>query len=212
MKTRIAITDDHPMIIQGISNMLSNYDHITVTGTYMDGTELLAGLERETPDVLLLDIQLPGQTGDELVPVLARQYPDMKIIILTNFNSVVYANNLLRLGVAGYLLKTSREHTIMEAIGAVHEDTPFIDPALREKIGHLKQRDKSALFSRVTLTAREKEILKLIINGYTNQEIVSTLFLSINTVKNYRKSIFLKLDVRNMAELTKKVLTMGLAE
>ncbi len=212
MKTRIAITDDHPMIIQGISNMLSNYDHIIVTGTYMDGEELLAGLQKETPDVLLLDIQLPGKTGDELVPMLAKRYPDMRIIILTNFNSIVYANNLLRLGVAGYLLKTAREHTIIEAIGSVHQETPFIDPTLREKIGHLKQRTKSAIFSRVTLTVREKEILKLVINGYTNREIVSTLFLSINTVKNYRKSIFLKMDVKNMAELTKKAMSLGLTD
>ncbi len=212
MNIRIAITDDHPMIIQGISNMLSNYDHITVTGTYMDGKELFEGLSNETPDILLLDIQLPGETGDELVPMLAKRYPEMRIIILTNFNSIVYANNLLRLGVAGYLLKTAREHTIIEAIESAYNETPFIDPTLREKISHLKQRTKSALFSRITLTAREKEILKLVINGYSNREIVSTLFLSINTVKNYRKSIFLKMDVKNMAELTKKAMSMGLTD
>jgi DNA-binding NarL/FixJ family response regulator len=200
------------MIIQGLSNMLSNYNYITVTGTYMDGNELLGGLEKEVPDILLLDIQLPGHTGDELVPMLGKRYPEMKIIILTNFNSVVYATNLLRLGVSGYLLKTAREHTIIEAIESVHKGVDFVDPALREKIAQQNQRAKSAVLSRVTLTTREKEILNLIIKGYTNQEIVSTLFLSINTVKNYRKSIFLKLDVKNMAELTNKVLTMGLTD
>lgn len=212
MKIRIAITDDHPMIIRGISNMLSNYDHIFVTGTYMDGKELLEGIAKETPDILLLDIQLPGQTGDELVPILSKQYPDMRIIILTNFNSITYTNNFLRLGVAGYLLKTAREHIIIEAIESVYKEAQYIDPTLREKLGQLKQRTKSALFSKVTLTAREKEILKLIVNGYTNREIVSTLFLSIHTVKNYRKSIFLKMDVKNMAELTKKTLNMGLID
>ncbi len=212
MKIRVAITDDHPMIIEGISNMLSNYKHISLTGTYMDGEELLEGIAKETPDILLLDIQLPKKTGDELVPILKKAYPKMRIIILTNFTSIVYANNLLRLGVNGYLLKTARAQTIIEAIDLVYNDQSFIDPALREKLSRLNQRNRAAVFSKVTLTAREKEILKLIVEGRTNREIVSTLFLSINTVKNYRKSLFLKMDVNNMAELTKKAISMGLTE
>lgn len=200
------------MIIGGIKNMLSNYDHITLTGAYADGTELMKGLEKEVPDILLLDIQLPGQTGDELVPALLKKYPEIRIIILTNFSSIVYANNMIRLGVVGYLLKTTRERTVIEAIETVYSGAQYIESSIREKLGDLTRKTQSALFSKVMLTLREKEILALVVNGHTNQEIVSTLFLSINTVKAYRKRIFLKLDVKNMAELTKKVMTMGLLE
>jgi DNA-binding NarL/FixJ family response regulator len=212
MNIRITITDDHPMIIGGIRDMLSNYTHITLTGTYTSGEALLTGLETDIPDILLLDIQLPGQNGDELVPILKKNYPDLGIIILTNFNSIVYTHNMIRLGVKGYLLKTADEATIMEAIHTVHKGDSFIEPSLQEKLGSVIQKTRNPLISKMRLTLREKEILRMIVKGHTNQEIVSTLFLSINTVKTYRKRIFLKLDVKNMAELTSKALSMGLME
>ncbi len=212
MNIRVAITDDHPMIIGGIRDMLSNYNYITLTGAYTSGEALLAGLQQEVPDILLLDIQLPGQNGDELVPVLKKNYPDIGIIILTNFNSIVYTQNMVRLGVKGYLLKTADEDTIIEAIHTVHQGGTFIEPSLQEKLGSVMQKSRNSLVSKMRLTLREKEILRMVVKGHTNQEIVSTLFLSINTVKTYRKRIFLKLDVKNMAELTSKAIGMGLIE
>jgi len=212
MNIRIAITDDHPMIIGGIRDMLSNYTHITLAGTYTSGEALLEGLPANVPDILLLDIQLPGQNGDELVPVLKKLYPGLRIIILTNFNSIIYTQNMVRLGVKGYLLKTADETTLMEAIHSVYDDETFIEPSLRKKLAPGIQKPRNTLISKMRLTLREKEILRMIIRGHTNQEIVSALFLSINTVKTYRKRIFLKLDVKNMAELTHKVLSLGLVE
>ncbi len=211
MSIRIAITDDHPMIIGGIRDMLSNYTHITLIGTYTSGEALLTGLKTDIPDILLLDIQLPGLNGDELVPILKKNYPDLSIIILTNFNSIVYTQNMVRLGVKGYLLKTADEATIINAIDTVYNGDTFIEPSLQEKLGAVLQ-PRNSLITKMRLTLREKEILRMIIKGHTNQEIVSTLFLSINTVKTYRKRIFLKLDVKNMAELTNKALGMGLVE
>lgn len=213
MSIKIAITDDHPMIVDGIQNLFSNYNHITLTGTYSDGIELMKGLESNVPDILLLDIQLPGQTGDELVPILLKKYPHLRILVLTTFNNIVYANNMLRQGVAGYLLKTARQHTMMEAIETVFNGNIFIEPSLKEKLeGEISQKTRSAVYSKIMLTLREKEILKLIIKGHTNQEIISSLFLSINTVKNYRKRIYRKLDAKNMAELTKKAIDLNLTE
>lgn len=212
MSIKIAITDDHPMIIGGVRNMLANYPHIQLIGTYTDGAELLEGLTKEVPDVLLLDIQLPEKTGDELTPILQKMYPDMHILMLTNFNSPIYANNMLRLGISGYLLKTAREYTMIEAIETVMKGEIFIDPALREKLDALDRKARNAVFNKVTLTPREKDILKLILQGKTSQEIVSELFLSIYTVKNYRNRILLKLDVKNMAELAGKALAMGLMD
>jgi len=205
---KVAIVDDHPMVLTGLQQMLQGYAHIVVTGSYSDGPELLAGIAREQPDVLLLDIQLPGQTGDELAALLRKQYPDLRVLALTNFNSMVYVNNMRRLGVLGYLLKTTRQDTLIAAIEAVYKGTTFIEPSLREKDTPKTER---AVYSRLSLTLREKQILQLLVNGYSNQEIAEELFISFNTVRNYRARIFSKLDATTLPELIKQALTLGLA-
>lgn len=209
MSIRIVMIDDHPMILKGLKNTLSDYKHINIIGCYANGKELLNGLEENTPDVLLLDIQLPGKTGDELLPLIVKRFPQVRVLALTNFDSTLYINNMVRLGVHGYLLKTADEDILIKAIETVYEGKEFIDPSLREKMQDIKKKE---LYSKVNLTLREKEILKLIINGSTSQEIVNKLFLSINTVNNYRTRIFQKLDAKNMAELIKKALMLGLEE
>jgi DNA-binding NarL/FixJ family response regulator len=210
MNIKIAIADDHPMIISGLQNILSNYSQITLTGTYSDGNELMLGLTQTEPDVLLLDIQLPGKTGDELAPIILKKYPTLRILALTNFDSVLYANNMIRNGVLGYLLKTAKQDMLIKAIETVYNGERFVEPVIEKQLGDFSIKMRSDLFAKVALTLREKEILQLVVNGFTNQQIVEKLFLSINTVKNYRNRIFIKLDVKNMAELTQKALKLGL--
>src|SRR4051794_4056706 len=92
---KIAIVDDHPLVLNGIKNILPIYPHIKLVGSYADGESLLTGLSKEAPDVLLLDIQLPDQTGDELLPIILKQHPNIKILTVTNFDSPLYANTML---------------------------------------------------------------------------------------------------------------------
>jgi len=198
------------MVINGIRNMLSNYPDMEPVGTYVNAEQLLSALQVITPDVLLLDIQLPDKSGDQIVPLITRQYPEIRILIITNFNSSHYLSNMMRLGVHGYLLKTTEEDTLVQAIHAIYNDEIFIDPALREK--SVQQPHRVSISNRVVLTLREREVLQLVARGKSNQEIVQELFLSINTVKNYLARIFVKLDVKNRSELTRKALEMGLAE
>src|SRR5690606_14935525 len=119
MQIKIAIADDHPMVIKGLQQMLVNYPKIIMIATYHDGAALLEGLEQQLPEVLLLDIQRHGQTGDELVPVILKKYPYLSILILTNFDSTLYAGSVLRHGALGYLLKTTDEDTLIDAIESV---------------------------------------------------------------------------------------------
>jgi DNA-binding NarL/FixJ family response regulator len=212
MNIKIAVADDHPMIIKGLQNMLSSYQHISLISTYATGELLLAGLQHEQPDVLLLDIQLPGKTGDELAPIILKKYPDMKILTLTNFDSMLYVNTMMRHGVHGYLLKNTDEEVLIKAIETVYNGGEFLEPAMKEKMQHLTLKMQKENYSKIALTLREKQILQLIVNGKTSHEIVEKLFLSINTVNNYRARIFIKLDVNNMAELIKKALTLGLVD
>lgn len=210
---RIAIADDHPMIIGGLENILSRYPHIILTGTYNNGNSLLDGLKQDgEPDVLLLDIQLPDITGDELTPLILKKHPGVRILILTNFDSALYVNNMLRRGVHGYLLKTSEKEVLIQAIETVFQGGSYIEARLLEKIQQLEEREQKAVSSKSTLTNREKEILQYIVNGETCPEIAEKLFLSVNTVENYRVRILVKLEVKNTAALVKKALTLGLAE
>jgi len=209
----IAVADDHPVVIKGIQNMLANYTHICLTGTYTNHEELLQGLSRELPDILLLDIQFPGKTGDELTPVILKKYPSLKIIALTNFNSILYVNNMLRNGAQGYLLKTTEEDILIKAIETVYErEEIYLEPSLKEELREFEYNKRRVASLKTSLTPREKEILQLITDGYTGQEIAQQLFISFSTVEHYRNNILLKMDAKNTAALIKKAMTLGLVK
>ncbi len=212
MQIRVAIADDHPMIIKGLQNMLAGYPHIILTDTYADGGELMEHLAVDLPDILLLDIQMPGKTGDQLAPVIMKQYPLLRIITLTNFDSALYVSNMMRHGVKGYILKSTDEKVLIQAIETVYNGGEYIEPKMQAKLSELAATRKRTSSLKSTLTPREQEVLKLIVNGDTSPEIAEKLFLSTYTVENYRISILIKLDVKNTATLVKKALQLGLVE
>lgn len=211
MSIRIAIADDHPMIIGGLQKILAQLPHMLLTGAYANGKELLEGLQTTVPDVLLLDIQLPDKTGDELTPVVLKKYPGIKIIALTNFDSSLYIHNMFKCGVHGYLLKTSDEQELIRAIETVYHGGTYLEAELKVKMQQLEEKERKAVSLKSSLTNREKEILQHIVDGYTCTQTAEKLFLSVATVENYRVRILLKLDVNNAAALTKKALLLGLA-
>lgn len=208
----VSIVDDHPMIINGLKNMLQGYGHILLTAAYNNGEELMKGLSRLQPDVLLLDIQLPGRSGDELVPLILKTYPDIRILALTNFNSSLYVSTMLRQGASGYLLKTTQQDTLINAIETVFRGEQFIEPSLKDKWNAQMPVDDKRIYSKLSLTIREKEILCLLVAGYDNQKIADRLFIGYNTVRNYRARIFDKLEVNSIGELVNKALMLGLTE
>jgi len=162
--------------------------------------------------VLLLDIQLPGKTGDELAPIILRKYPGIRILTLTNFDSTLHVSNMLRQGVHGYLLKNAEEDVLIRAIETVYRGESFLEESMKDRLHRLDIRITRTVSTKSTLTPREKEILQLIVTGDTSQEIAEKLFLSLHTVENYRTSIMLKLDVKNVAALIRKALRTGLAD
>jgi DNA-binding NarL/FixJ family response regulator len=212
MLIRIAIADDHPMVINGLKDMLSNCKHIQITDTYPDAAGLLEGLKKNRPDVLLLDIQLPDKNGDELAPLLLKTFPGLRILTLTNFDNTLYVSNMLKNGVLGYLLKNTDLRTLIEAIETVYRGEVFLKPAMKEKLEQFRQQIKRHTSSKYALTPREKEILRLIVNEYSNQEIADKLFLSLRTVENYRLNLSLKLEVKNTAGLVRKAIELGLLQ
>ncbi len=203
---KLAITDDQVIILNGLQKILSDAANIMITGVYNNGDELLEGVAKEQPDVLLLDIQMPGKSGIELAAIITKQYKDIKIIALTNIDVVAQIKKILQQGVMGYLLKDASPQTIINAIETVHGGQQYIQEQLRQQL----LSSLSAGNSKQIVTRREKEILQLIVDEFTNQEIADKLFLSLRTVENHRNNLLQKLDVKNTAGLVKIAIQEGL--
>jgi DNA-binding NarL/FixJ family response regulator len=213
MPIKVAIVDDHPLAINGIKAMLAGYAQVTVTETYNSGASLLEGLASGQPDVLLLDIMLPDRSGKELAPLIAKTYPDVKMIALTSLDAPAVIKTMLDRGCLGYLLKDTDEQTLIDAIEHVSKGQEFIEPSLKELLVQnvLKSR-KYNIGPVPELTSREKEIIKLIVAEYTTQEIADKLFISFRTVESHRYTLIQKLEVKNMAGLVRMAITMGLVD
>ena len=213
MSIRVAITDDHPLAINGLRNMLSNADNIVVLDCYETGQELLNGIKLRQPDILLLDIQLPDYKGNELAEMISKVYPWVKIIAISSLDAPIHVKMMMRSGCSGYVLKNTRVKALLHAIEQVHSGIDYIEQALKEQMmQHLLKYKKLNTSKTPTLTQREKEILKLIVEENTNQEIAEKLFLSLRTVENHRFSLLQKLDVKNAIGLVKVAIQSGLVE
>jgi DNA-binding NarL/FixJ family response regulator len=202
----LSLTDDQVIILNGLQKILADVPNISIHGIYNNGDELLQGLQTQQPDVLLLDIQMPGKSGIELAGIITKTYKNVKIIALTNIDVVAQIKKILQQGVMGYLLKDASPAIIVKAIETVHNGEQFIQDELKQLLLH----SFSSHNARQIVTRREKEILKLIVDEFTNQEIADQLFLSLRTVENHRNNLLQKLDVKNTAGLVKVAIMEGL--
>ena len=213
MAIKIVITDDHPLAIAGLQNMLASYSHIIVQHTYNNGADLLDGLESELPDVLLLDVILPDITGQELAAIIHKKYPKLNILAVTSLDAPIQVKAMLRNGCKGYLLKSTDVKTLVHAIEEVNNGKEYIEPSIKDQMLHnLLHFRKQKINKKPTLTRRETEILHLIIEENTSQQIADKLFLSLRTIENHRFSLFQKLNVNNTVGLVKVAIQLGLIE
>jgi DNA-binding NarL/FixJ family response regulator len=212
MKIKIAITDDHPLVINGLKMILANSNEMELTGSYNNGRELLKGIAVNVPDVLVLDIHMPGQTGDELAEIITREYPQLKILALTNEDSVYHIRNMLRKGVHGYILKTTSEEILLDAIRRVNRGEQYLETSLKEKIVQDALQAKKQISASPVLSEREKEVLRYIALDMTSQQIADKIFVSKRTIDYYRLSMLTKLGVKNVGALVKKGIQLGLID
>jgi Response regulator containing a CheY-like receiver domain and an HTH DNA-binding domain len=205
----IGIVDDHSLIISGLAHMLGDLPDYPILFTANNGKQLMLELERQQPSVLLLDIELPDSNGIELCSDVLKKYPELPIVALTNHDEVVYVKKMMRSGAKGYLLKGTDKQNLLNAINAVYAGEQFLDRQVEQAILQqtLSGRRTSVV---VKLTKRENEILALIANEYSNQEIADKLFLSVRTVESHRHSLNQKLNIKNSAGLVKEAYLRGL--
>lgn len=210
MTINLMITDDHPMIIAGLTKTLLHHGHIQIMGAYTNGAALMDGLARQQPDVLLLDVQLPDIPGNQLARTIHKSYPHIAILALTCLDTSFHALDMLQSGCKGYLLKHTDESTLMQAIEQVYYGERYIDSSMKDILLNNLVATHNVNAKAPNLTVREKEILQLIISGKTCAQIAETLFISVRTAENHRFSIMQKLDVKNTASLVNIAFKLGL--
>jgi DNA-binding NarL/FixJ family response regulator len=210
MQIKVGITDDHLLVINGLRAMLEKFDHVNVIFSENNGEALLKRLQSEQPDVLFLDIQMPGSNGIDLCKAVLKDYPEIKVIALTNFEESHYIKQMMRNGAQGYLLKNTDQNTLIEAIETVYKGQQYIDKHMQNTLLNEMISGKKRSLSEVFLTKRELEILELIAKENTNQEIADKLFISLRTVQTHRLNITQKLDAKNTAALVKEAYKRGL--
>lgn len=208
---KVAITDDHPIVANGLKKILAEHPNLEVVGVYATGKAMMNEITGALPDVLLLDMNLPDLQGPDLARQLLKNHPEVKIIVLSSSDITVQVKKMLQIGCKGYLLKDSDDATIVQAIETVFNGGEFLSPALQQQLVNDLFKSKSQK-SNTMLTRREKEVLQLITQEFTNQEIADKLFISLHTVDNHRSSLLQKLDVKNTAGLVKKAIENGLVD
>jgi DNA-binding NarL/FixJ family response regulator len=208
--TKILIADDHQLFNDGMKMMLSAEDNLQIVGQVFSGKDVLDAVHRLQPNVVLLDINMPHMNGLEVAGKLLRSYPDVRIIMLTMYSDRKFIEDCQRMGVPGYILKNSGVDVVLNAIETVLTGQRFYDPKITKSTTPNQHADDS-FQKQFQLTKREIEIISLIGQSFTNEEIADKLFLSVATVKTHRNNINLKLGINKPADLVKFALEHGLA-
>jgi len=211
-KIRLAIIDDHAVVIDGLKAMLNVFEHLDVVYTTQSGHELLRHFETDIPDVLLMDVQMPEINGIDLCKQVVKLHPSIKVIAFSSFDDSNYVKQLFRSGAKSYLLKNSDKHTIVKAIETVMEGEEFMDESIKKILLEESLTGHRRSIFEVPLTKREKEVLQHIAEGLSNQEIAGKLFISLRTVETHRLNLHQKLDVKNTAGLVKEAIKRGLID
>jgi len=203
MITKVFIVDDHYMVIEGIRSLLQQEKSIEWAGHATNASSCLAFLQQQLPDVILMDINLPDKNGIDLCKEVKEKFPSVFIIGLSTFNQQSFIQKMISNGASGYVLKNATQEELLEAIQTVIKGKMYLS---EEASQSLHKEDAGAIM----LTRREKEVLELIADGLTNNEIAQKLFISVTTVDTHRKNLLAKFGAKNIASLIKAAVHMHL--
>jgi NarL family two-component system response regulator LiaR len=208
-KIRVVLVDDHAILREGLRSLLALQEDIEVVGEAGDGASALELIGRVKPDVVVMDVAMPGMDGLEATRRVKADFPETRVLILTQHDNREYVFSLLQAGAVGYILKKSGGAEVVHAIRSAYAEGAFLPPGIaREVMERFIQRPSEE--GQPRLTEREKEVLRLIAEGKTNKEIAEILFLSVKTVMAHRANIMEKLDLHSRTELVKYAIRQGI--
>ena len=212
MTIKVVIADDHSLVRQGLRRYLDMAEDIDVVGEASNGEEAITMVEKEQPDIVLLDIRMPGVDGLEAARMIRERFPNVGAIMLTAYDDRQFVVEAVRAGARGYVLKARDAEHLIQTVRLVAGGNMVIDPqlvvALAEELSQAKERDRKA----ETLTAREIEVLQLLAFGHTNRDIAEKLFISPDTVKTHLEHIFEKLGASDRTAAVAEALRRRLIE
>jgi len=211
---RVLIADDHVVVREGLRALMDAQPGIMVVGEADGGEEAWRLAKELQPDVLLLDVSMPNGGGAEAAERFARDFPRVKVLVLTMHEERGYVTRLLRSGAAGYALKRSAASELLRAIRTVHSGERYVDPSLAgtlltESTARHRRASHAEADQLVILTPRESEVLHLLALGHSNKEVASTLSISVKTVETHRASGMARLGVASRAALVRYAMTVG---
>ena len=207
MPVKVFIIDDHPMVVAGLNSLLGRLENIEVAGAVSNAFDAIPFLKKNNIDVILLDINLPDISGIDLCKKINNQFPGIRILGISTYSERSYISRMIENGASGYLIKSASAKEIAEAIDTVLKGKIYLSVSMEHIARPLSILPSDNL---PALTKREKEILQLISEGLTNNQIAGKLFISPLTVDSHRKNLLTKLNVNNTASLIKLAVQNGL--
>jgi DNA-binding NarL/FixJ family response regulator len=210
-RIQIMVVDDHPIVRQGIRSLLSNYPEFEIVGEADHGASAIAQISRLAPDITLLDIRMPGESGLEVLKQIRQIQPEAKVLMLTSFDDDEYVMEALRTGAYGFVLKSVSDEMLINAIRAVQQGHHVLGPQVTGSVVQraISDRPESAETG-TEFDEDEQQILRLIVAGATNSQIAADLYMSHTSVKRKLRTIFAKLDVQTRTEAAAEAVRRGL--
>lgn len=207
---KIIIADDHEIVRAGLKQIIADHPDMMVAGEASNGNELIAKIRKSHYDVILLDIQMPGMIGIEILKQIKAENKEIPVLVLTMYPEDMYAVRALKAGASGYLTKLTVSEKLVDAIKKVYKGGKYISRTLAENLADSIARDREKALHEY-LSDREFQVICMIASGKNINEIAEELFLSTKTISTYRARILEKMDMNNNADLTRYVINHNLA-
>jgi DNA-binding NarL/FixJ family response regulator len=212
---KIILADDHRIFRKGLKSLLSEKENIEVLAEADNGDEALEAARKYKPEIVVMDIAMPKMDGIEATRQIRERFPDTEVVVLSMHAKKAYIDQVLKAGAKGYVLKDSDEENLLSAIETVHNggyylDSPIADQVLSDYFSDKSKRDLKKQSD--PLSEREREVLRLLAEGHSNQEVADTLYISRKTVENHRANIVRKTGIQGQVGLTKYAARIGLID
>ena len=208
---RAVVVDDHAVVRSGIRLLLEREDDLEVVGEAGNGKDAIFAVRALKPDVILLDVVMPGESGIDILPSLLKESPQTKVLVLSMQDDPSYVREAFAAGASGYVLKEAADEEVVAAVREIANGGRYVHPALGARMVTAEAEARAAAEAD-PLSEREREVLRLLALGHTNQEIAKMLYISVRTAETHRAHIMQKLRISTRAELVRYALAQGLLE